>query len=266
MNRIDGKKIAADIVANLQKKTTPKKFLAAFCVGKNQSSVIFLKQKKRIADIIHIDFRLITLSQNIEESEVCREIKKIGEDSMCGGIIVQLPLPSHLDMRRVVNSIPPEKDIDVLSDAARARSAENKKAIYQPAVGTIDAILQNTHIEISKKKVAIVGMGTLVGKPIAAWLRGKCEELTCLDKGDDIRKVKRADVVILGTGVPHLIDGMMVNEGALVIDFGYGEKDGKVCGDFNPFPIENFYYTPTPGGTGPILVAQLFKNFYIVNS
>ncbi|MFA6407580.1 MAG: bifunctional 5,10-methylenetetrahydrofolate dehydrogenase/5,10-methenyltetrahydrofolate cyclohydrolase [Candidatus Paceibacterota bacterium] len=273
MTSIDGKKIAAAHIADFQIKKQPEKFLAAFCVGENQSSIIFLKQKKRVADILRVEFRLVTFSQNIEESELCREIKKMGEDSMCGGIIVQLPLPSHFNVATMLNTIPYEKDIDVLSDEARRRCKEGINLIYPPAVGACKTIIKEHYgvSDVTNKIVAVVGLGMLVGSPITEWFRGKCKELILIDKGDGYQKIKNVDIVICGTGVPHLIDITMVKQDALIIDFGYGEKNGVVCGDFSPSSIgdkeeDNITYTPTPGGTGPILVAQLFENFFTINS
>jgi 5,10-methylene-tetrahydrofolate dehydrogenase/methenyl tetrahydrofolate cyclohydrolase len=108
-------------------------------------------------------------------------------------------------------------------------------------------------------------LGFLVGKPISDWLNGKCKEIYLLDVGSDLGILKNADLVILGVGKTGLVKPEMLKENAFVIDFGYSMEDGKICGDFEPpsgHSPSAISYTPTPGGTGPILVAQLFENFY----
>ncbi|MFH1161741.1 MAG: bifunctional 5,10-methylenetetrahydrofolate dehydrogenase/5,10-methenyltetrahydrofolate cyclohydrolase [Candidatus Jorgensenbacteria bacterium] len=115
---------------------------------------------------------------------------------------------------------------------------------------------------LKDKKVAVVGLGFLVGKPIATWLAGKCAEIFALDLGSDFNILKDADVVISGAGKAGILKPEMLKNDALVIDFGYSFVDGKISGDFDASSSSSLAYTPTPGGTGPILVAKLFENFY----
>lgn len=259
---IDGKGIAEDILVRLKDKKT-KKFFAVFLVGENSASVSFLKQKEKIAHSLDIDFRIFKFKEDITQDKLRKEVLKIANHKTCGGVIVQLPLPAHINAQYVMNVIPKEKDVDVLGERALGAFYAERNFVSPPAVGVVNEIIQNSKFEIKNSRVAIVGLGNLVGKPIATWLKGKVSDLYLLDKGSDYSLLKNADVVVLGTGQPHLISQNMLKEKVLVIDFGYGMKDGKICGDFNP-DESDVDFTPTPGGTGPILVAKLFENFFLL--
>jgi methylenetetrahydrofolate dehydrogenase (NADP+)/methenyltetrahydrofolate cyclohydrolase len=261
---IDGKKIASEISENLKKCGAPNKFLAAFLVGDDAASVSFLKQKERAAKELGIDFRIYRFPEKTTQDELRKEILKITGHKNCGGAIVQLPLPTHINRQYVLNVIPREKDIDVLGERALGAFYAGRNPILPPAVGVVEEILKRENLELKNKKIAVVGLGFLVGKPISEWLKGKCAEIYLLDIGSDLDILKNADVAILGTGKAGLIKPKMVKENAFVIDFGYSnENDDKIRGDFEPPASEtNITYTPTPGGTGPILVAKLFENFY----
>ena len=275
---IDGKKIAEEILAELKQKSRPKKFLAALLVGEDPASVSFLRIKEKVAKELGIEFQLHTFSKSVSRDILRRSLDKIAEKKMCGGIIIQLPLPPQINKHYILNAIPREKDVDVLSERALGSFYTERSAILPPSVGALVKILDRSLITpqgddmelagwfIENKKIAVVGLGFLVGKPIATWLVGKAKEAHFLDKGSDLSVLKDMDIVILGTGQPHLINSKMLKQDALVIDFGYSKEGKKIVGDFNPIHApETLSYTPTPGGTGPILVAQLFENFYTLN-
>jgi methylenetetrahydrofolate dehydrogenase (NADP+)/methenyltetrahydrofolate cyclohydrolase len=267
---VDGRKIAEGIVDGLQKRSRPKKFLAAVLVGENPESVSFLKQKEQTAKELGVDFRLYQFENSINQDQLRREILKIASHKTCGGVIVQLPLPPHLNKHYVLNVIPREKDIDVLGERALGAFYNGRNPVLPPAVGVVEKILQITNFKLQDAKVAVVGLGFLVGKPIALWLVGKAREIYLLDQGGDFGNLKKADLVISGVGKPNLIEPAMLKGGAGLIDFGYSFAEGKICGDFNTkLPTADYqllrFFTETPGGTGPILVAQLFENFYKLN-
>ena len=262
---IDGKKIAEEIIAELKKLPKPKKFLAAFLVGENPASVSFLKQKEQVAKELGIDFRLYKFPAEIKRDELRKEILKIVEHKTCGGAIVQLPLPEDINKHYVLNVIPREKDIDVLGERALGAFYTGRNEILPPAVGVVEKILQTSNFQPQTKKVAVVGLGFLVGKPIATWLIGQTKEIYLLDEGSDLKILKEADLVISGVGKANLFSSKDLKENALVIDFGYSVQDAKISGDFDSLKNGNISYTPTPGGTGPILVAKLFENFYKLN-
>ncbi|MBT9168496.1 MAG: Bifunctional protein FolD protein [Syntrophomonadaceae bacterium] len=267
---IDGKKIAAEIIEELKKRPKPKKFFGAFLVGDNLELISFLKQKEKVAKEIGIDFRIYRLTKSIDQDELRKEVLKIAQHKTCGGVIVQLPPPERINAQYVLNAIPREKDVDVLGERALGAFYAGRNPVLPPAVGVVDKIIQNLKFKIQNSTVAVIGLGFLVGEPIATWLQGKCLEIYLLDEGSDFSILKQADLVITGVGKPGLIEPSMLKDGAGVIDFGYGIRDGKICGDFNTeLPITSYqllrFYTETPGGTGPILVAKLFENFYKLN-
>lgn len=262
---VDGKKIAEEIIAELKKLPKPKKFLAAFLIGENPASVSFLKQKEQVAKELGIDFRLYKFPSEIKQDELRKEILKIVEHKTCGGAIVQLFLPEHINKHYVLNVIPREKDIDVLGERALGAFCVGRNSVLPPAVGVVDTILKTQNFKLKTLQVAVLGLGFLVGKPIATWLMGQAQEIILLDEGSDLKLLSEADLVISGVGKANLFNAKDLKENALVIDFGYSVQDAKISGDFNTSEVGNYLYTPTPGGTGPILVAKLFENFYRLN-
>ncbi len=259
---IDGKKIAAEIVAELKRKPAPQKYLAVFLVGNDPSSVGFVKQKGRLAGELGVDFRLYEYEESIKQDELRKEVHKIADGKPCGGVIIQLPLPEHINAQYVLNAIPREKDVDVLGERALGAFYAGRNTVNPPSVEVVKEILKIENCKIENCKMAVVGLGKLVGKPVQTWLAGKSNEIYLIDEGGNLNQLKDADVVICGTGVSGLIRRDMLKEGAIVIDFGYGMKEGKAAGDFDPDGADGVDYTPTPGGTGPILVAKIFENFY----
>ncbi|MDP2696257.1 MAG: glycosyltransferase [bacterium] len=255
---VDGKKISQEIIDSLFVLPKPQNSLAAVLVGDDPASLSFLKQKQKIAEKLKIDFRLNTLPDSLTENELKEKISELSSDKSIGGIIIQLPLPSKYDRGKVLESLSLEKDVDGLSGG-----------ILPPAVATVETVLDNANFDLKDRTVAVVGRGFLVGSPISNWLKDKCDKLIVLDSRSDINQIKEADLVISGVGKAGLIKPAMLKLGAGIIDFGYDIKDGRISGDFDTdrladLPTDQYpaFYTPTPGGTGPILVAELFRNFY----
>ncbi len=321
---IDGKKIASEIISGLKKEPRLNKFLAAILVGENPASASFLKIKEKTAKELNISFRLYAFKENIKQDELRKEVLKIAKHKTCGGVIIQLPLPEHIDKHRILNVISPEKDIDVLSERSLGAFYAGRNIIPPPVIGAIIKIFSFINrsslsqrkmsrnasgqvsstqlsvecwtseresqeasetlasetsvfreINLNGKKIAIIGRGFLIGKPIALWLMNQVAELTIFtSKTENLKsKLKNFDIIISGVGKPNLFSAEDLKENTLIIDFGYSKDEkGNLVGDFNSliqnskFKIQNFHYTPTPGGTGPILVAQIFENFYKLNS
>lgn len=261
--KIDGKQIADEIIAELKQRPKPKKFLAVFLIGDDSASVSFVRQKEKTAKELSVDFRIYKFPSEITNDKLRKEILKIAGHKTCGGAIVQLPLPEHLNWHYVLNAIPLEKDVDVLGERALGAFYNGRSSSLPPAVGTVKTILRSVDYELGSKKVAIIGLGMLVGKPISLWLERKAQDLILLRKGSDFSILKQCDLVITGVGRAGLIKAEALKDGAGVIDFGYGELEGKMAGDFCVNGAEKLlFYTPTPGGTGPVLVTQLFENFF----
>jgi len=276
MEVINGKEIAQKIIQSLKNEPKPQKIFAVASVRGNSASESFLKQKEKIAKELGIDFRLYEFDKGLLQDDLRKEVVKISRLKKVGGVIVQLPLPGHINNQYVLNAIPREKDIDVLGERALGAFYANRNIVLPPAVGAMEEILKTKNYQLKAARVAVVGLGQLVGKPISVWLIKKCKELYLLDRESDLKILKQADLVICGIGKAGIIKPIMLKDGASVIDFGYERNEGQqgsIVGDFNVSEIENnrkleiknSWYTPTPGGTGPVLVAKIFENFYTLN-
>lgn len=267
---IDGHAVAAEIIGELKKLPKPERIFAAILVGDDSRSLSFLKQKEKVAKELGVDFRLYQLEALLGNDGLRREIRNLVGKKSVGGAIIQLPLPEGLNASYVLNAIPREKDVDVLGERALGAFYKNRNPVLPPAVATVKTIFEKVNFDLSKSEVAVVGLGTLVGKPVSLWLIGKCRELHLLGKNSDLAILSTADIVISGVGKAGIINSDILKEGAGVIDFGYYYfPSGQVSGDFeipSASSRQVSFYTPTPGGTGPILVAELFRNFYALST
>ena len=272
-NKINGKEIAREIIEGLKKRERPEKFLAAFLVGEDPASLSFLKKKEEIADELGVEFRLYQLVPSVGAIQIREEIMRVQEEEDCGGVLVQLPLATHLGAHDILNAIDVTKDVDVLGESARGIFYNGDSSVLPPAVSVVEEICRHQNVELAKARVAVLGVGFLIGKPIATWLMGRVRELTVLTRKSDLSDpacgLRSADLVITGAGSPGIIHPDMLKAGAGVIDFGTTIVSEKLKGDLDASSDEISklsFYTPTPGGTGPILVAKLFENFYKLNS
>lgn len=265
MQKISGQEVSREITERLQALPKTKKILAAVMVGEDPTSLSFLKQKAQIAERLEVDFRRYDFGKDLGNDALREAVGKISRQKNVGGMIVQLPLPEGVNKHYVINAVPRGKDVDVLSERALGAFYNGRNPISPPAVETVKEILERQRVDLSKSKVAVVGAGALVGRPIALYLMGKCSNLALFGKGSDLALLKEADIVISGVGEAGLIKPANLKEGAGVIDFGYYYfEDGRLSGDLDvSSDLEKLsFYTPTPGGTGPILVAKLMENFY----
>jgi methylenetetrahydrofolate dehydrogenase (NADP+)/methenyltetrahydrofolate cyclohydrolase len=265
---LSGIPLAHEIIENLKTKNPPKKFLAIFEVGSDPATISFIKQKEKIAKNIGVAVRVYAIDPTSSTATVKSLISRTVRHKTCGGAIIQLPLPPHLNTQTILNCIPPKKDVDVLSQASIHIDNKKNNIIFPPSVETVKTILNQQERDIATQTIAIVGAGRLIGKPIAGWLLGKAKQLLVLEKGSDLSLLRYADIVICGTGNGNIIKETHLNSHALVIDFGYAkDENGKTVGDFDAHNLKNktITYTPTPGGTGPILVAHIIQNFFLLN-
>ncbi len=272
---LDGKKLSEKILDNLRKeisaqggsasggKNRPLK-LAVVLVGQDRVSGVFIKQKEKACKKVGIGFELYQFGKNISAEELKKEIENIGKAPFNSGVVVQLPLPSHINIQEVLNAVPFEKDIDVLSEESFEKFSRGKSLIIPPTVGAVSYLLKEYKINIKGKYVVVVGAGRLVGKPLAAWLKLQGVNFSILDKStEDISAfTKKADILISGVGKANLIKKDMVKEGAIVIDVGSSIETGMAVGDieFKSVSQKASYITPVPGGVGPMTVACLLEN------
>ena len=269
---INGRKIAEEVIESLKEEISSKNLklqLGAVLVGDDPEFKKFVELKGKAAEKVGVDFTIYKFSEEIKTEELIDNIKEVIEWS--DGVLVELPLPKHIDQQVVLNAVPVNKDVDVLSEKAQGLYYENKSKINPPAVESLKIVLEENGIKIKDKTVAIFGYGNLIGKPIAHWMEvGGADVKVIRSKTENPDKISgEADIIVSGVGKPGLITDKMVQDGVVVIDFGYGKgEDGKMQGDvdFNSVLPKASLITPVPGGMGPILITAVLKNLLKLNS
>jgi methylenetetrahydrofolate dehydrogenase (NADP+)/methenyltetrahydrofolate cyclohydrolase len=267
MKILDGKKLSERILKNLAKEIKRKRLklkLAAVLVGNNFSSQVYIRKKEEACGKIGVGFELFKFSLRISKPEFKKEIKKIARRTDIKGMIIQLPLPKNFDSQEFLNLVPPEKDIDVLTETNIGKFYSGNLSVLPPTVAGIKYLLRAYKVAIKGKNVVLVGAGKLVGQPLALWLLKKKASFSALNEltKDISFFTKKADIIISGTGVANIIKGDMVKKGAVVIDAGVSRKGKKLVGDvdFKNVSKKASYITPVPGGVGPLAVACLLEN------
>ncbi|MFA4890474.1 MAG: bifunctional 5,10-methylenetetrahydrofolate dehydrogenase/5,10-methenyltetrahydrofolate cyclohydrolase [Candidatus Paceibacterota bacterium] len=265
---IDGKKIAEEIKEELKKEIMANPpagglKLAIVQVGENEISKKFVEKKVKFAEEIGVETELYNLPAEILTEELREKMVEICNDQKNNGVILQLPLPEHIDTQYVLDGIPVNKDIDVLSS-----NPPTGGKILPPLVGVVKIIFEKYDIKPVGKNIVVIGRGILVGKPIANWLIDQGATVSVLNSKtpnpSDYTLI--ADVIISGVGKPGLIKPDMVKNGVVIIDAGTSPSTGsgqpaKLIGDFDPAVAEiASLFTPVPGGVGPLTVAMLFQN------
>jgi len=267
---IDGKLIAEKIIEKtakevvLLKKEGKNPKLAVVLVGRDKPSETYVENKKQIAEKIGINFELHKSEEDISEEELIEKIIEIQKDSQLSGIIVQLPIPNHINTKTILNTVRPELDVDYLTDANYKKLEENTNDILPPTPGAIVEIIKELNVNLSNKNVVIIGKGILVGKPLAVIMKNMgANVVICDSQTTDVQeKCLKADIIITGVGKKDILRGCMVKNGAIVIDAGTSFENEKMYGDVNVAEVLDIasYVTPTPGGVGPITVAMLLWN------
>jgi len=272
MQILDGKKLSDKILNNLKKKIESHQMklrLAVIQIGRNYISEVFISQKKKVAEKIGIGFKLYQFDKKIEKDRLKKKIKEIIKDPLNSGIIIQLPLPKQFLADDFLNLIPEEKDVDVLSEKSLGKFYQGKLKILPPIVKGILSLLKNYKIKLKGKNVVIIGTGRLIGLPLNLQLLK--EKATLLVLNEFTKNISfftnKADILISGVGKPNLIKSNMIKKGAVVIDAGISQRNGKVIGDvdFKEVSKKASYITPVPGGVGPMTVVSLLENLVELN-
>lgn len=267
---IDGKKCAEELKNNLKKeinafKTKPG--LVDIQIGDNEASNIYIKSKKRQAEEIGINFYHIKFDDGVEENIIIDKIKELNNDSDINGILIQLPLPSGYDEKKLINYIAPEKDVDGLTEANTGKLFLNKNSLISCTPNGVIKLLKENNIEISGKNVVIIGRSNLVGKPlIHLFLKENATVTVCHTKTKNIESHTRcADILVVACGSPKFIKNNMIKDGVVIIDVGINRVDGKISGDvdFDDVYNKTSKITKVPGGVGPMTVAMLLYNTVI---
>lgn len=246
---IDGRALAERRIAELlsERSTLGPLTLSLVVMQEDAVTASFLKIKSRVAERLQVTVEYVPSMQ-----------RATGD-----GIILQLPLPSEVNVDLERNKIPLLKDVDGLSDAAFAAFVRGDFP-PPPVPRAMEYILASHNISLTGKRVVVVGQGRLVGTPAAELCRQRGALVTVVGKGDDVaRQTRAADVVILGAGEPLLLKPEMVRDGVIILDAGTSESSGKVVGDADPRCAERAsLYTPVPGGVGPVAVVEIFANLF----
>jgi len=264
---IDGKKIAANILQDIGEKIKShgiKPKLAVVLVGNDPASELYVRKKQQAAEKTGIDFMKIELPEQTTKEQLENEINKLNEDATVHGIIVQLPLPQHLDRKEILPLISFEKDVDKLTPQSLARLLQGDERCAPCTPYGIIKMLDNVNVNVEGKNAVIINNSDLIGKPLALLLTNRFATATmCHIKTQDLKAhTTTADILITATGKPGLVTADMVKDGAVVVDAGISHENGKVLGDvdFDNVKEKAAYITPVPGGVGPVTVAVLLEN------
>lgn len=252
-------------VADEVKKLTIKPTLVVIQVGDDSASNVYVSQKEKMCNEVGFNFIKEKLTSNIKEEELIKIIEKYNNDQKVSGILVQLPLPKHIDKTKVFDTIDYKKDVDGLNSVNVGRLANNLTCLIPCTAYGIMELFKYYNISLEKKDVVIIGRSQLVGKPLVSLLLNNNATVTiCHSKTVNLKKyTKNADIIISATGKKHLITKDMVRENATVIDVGITRENSKLYGDVSPEVQELANVTPVPGGVGQLTVASLAKNILL---
>ncbi|MEX0934100.1 MAG: bifunctional 5,10-methylenetetrahydrofolate dehydrogenase/5,10-methenyltetrahydrofolate cyclohydrolase [Candidatus Paceibacterota bacterium] len=263
---IDGKALAQKIKERLRGEIAKRDnapLLSIISVGENSISEKYLTVKKKLAEEIGVRVEEIHFKNESTEKEIREVLQNHREKNT--GIIVQLPLPPQFDTGKILDSIAPKNDPDMLSSSSRDMFERGESTLLPPVIGAVQEIVNEYNIALKHKKVVVVGEGVLVGKPSIVWFKREGAEVSSvnIDTPKEERKkfLQQADIIVSGAGVPHLIGKEEVKEGVIVFDAGTSEEGGALKGDIAPDVAKKAaLFTPTPGGMGPLASVMLFKN------
>ena len=267
---IDGKEVSAKVQENVKaeiKNCMIRPSVAVIQVGDNPASNSYISNKEKVCGAVGIYFRLYKFDDGTPELTIINKIKELNNDEYVNGIMVQLPLPPQYNQKRLLNTISNAKDVDGLTDINTGRFINGKKTLIPCTALAVMRVLEEYGIDVAGKDVVIVGRSRLVGRPLATlMLNNNATVTTCHSATTNLKEhTKRADILVVATGVPKLITEDMVKDGAVVIDVGINRVDGKLCGDVDFAKVEKkaSYITPVPGGIGPMTVAMLLENILL---
>ena len=268
---IDGKLISTQIKDELRQEVAELKekgilpCLAVIQVGKDPASSVYVNNKKKACAYIGIESKAFELEDTITQETLMNLIDELNGDSTVHGILVQLPLPKHLDEEAVIQAIAPEKDVDGFHPETVGNMCIGSKGFLPCTPAGVIQLLKRSNIEIEGKECVVVGRSNIVGKPMAILLLRENGTVTIAhSRTKDLKEVtKRADILVAAVGKPKFITADYVKEGAVVIDVGiHRNEDNKLCGDvdFDDVIDKVSAITPVPGGVGPMTIAMLMNN------
>jgi methylenetetrahydrofolate dehydrogenase (NADP+)/methenyltetrahydrofolate cyclohydrolase len=277
MQIIDGKKIRDEILDKVKKEVATLKFKPVFCdvlVGNDPASVQYVQMKGRRAESVGISFYKANFPVSITTEKLIKEIEILNKiPNMCG-IIIQLPLPEHIDRQMVLDSMDPKLDVDCLGTVASEKFYSGGSVLGFPTALACIALLDSLNLDLKDKKIVVLGQGLLVGKPVTALLQFRGLNPTVIRSKTENKEelIRQADIIISGIGKGKYITGNMIKQGAILIDAGTSEDSGSldarrsIVGDVDFESVKDVagYVSPVPGGVGPVTVAMLLNNVLTV--
>lgn len=263
---LDGKKIRNEILDELRDKIKDLHLsLAVIQVGNDEASNVYIKQKRKVCENLNINFNHLKLDNNITEEEVLTIIRKLNNDNTTG-ILLQLPIPKHLDEVKLQNEIDYKKDVDGLNYINVNKLINKEECLLPCTAKGIITLLKKYQIKIESQNVVVVGRSNLVGKPVSnLFLNENATVTICHSKTKDLSKItKEADILVVATGIKNLITKDVVKENSIIIDVGINKINNKLYGDVDYENVKELvsYITPVPGGIGPMTICSLAENLY----
>lgn len=268
---IDGKKIAAEIQAEIEKDVAVLKErgkqpgLAVVLVGDNQASRTYVRNKQKRTEAVGMKSVLIELPETVSEKELLETVETLNHDDTIHGILVQLPLPKHISEDKVIDTISSEKDVDGFHPLSVGNLFIGKPTFLPCTPAGIIELIKSTGESIEGKKAVVIGRSNIVGKPVAQLLLQENATVTIAhSRTRDLEKVaSEADILVVAIGIAKFIKKEAVKEGAIVIDVGMDrDENNKLCGDvdYDDVVSKAGYITPVPGGVGPMTITMLLAN------
>ncbi len=271
---IDGKLLAAEMRGELKEKTQlfekergRKVGLAVVLAGDNPASQVYVRNKIKACDEVGIKSFAVYLPQNVKQSVLEQAVKELVSNCAVDGVLVQLPLPEHIDAESVLKLIPAEKDVDGFSAENTGKLLLNEQSLVACTPHGVMKMLEKYKIDTKGKRAVVLGRSNIVGKPMAVLLLNADATVTvCHSKTQNLKEeCLRTDIIVSAIGKPKFLTADMVKEGAAVIDVGMNrDETGKLCGDvdFDKVKEKCSYITPVPGGVGPMTITMLMYNAY----
>ena len=268
---IDGKLISTQIKDELKKEVEQLKergivpCLAVIQVGNDPASTVYVNNKKKACAYVGIESRAVELEEDVSQEELLTLVKQLNQDEKVNGILVQLPLPKHIDENEVIHAIAPKKDVDGFHPETVGNMCIGSKGFLPCTPAGVIQLLKRSNIEIAGKECVVIGRSNIVGKPMALLLLRENGTVTVThSRTQNLKEVtRRADILVAAIGKPKFITSEYVKEGAVVIDVGiHRNENNKLCGDvdFEDVIDKVNAITPVPGGVGPMTIAMLMNN------
>lgn len=268
---IDGKQISSQIKEELRDRVSALRSrgveitLAVIIVGEDPASKVYVNNKKKACEFIGIRSLSYELSETTTEEELLQLIQDLNGRTDVNGILVQLPVPKHIDEQKIIHAIDPKKDVDGFHTQNVGSLCVGQKGFVSCTPAGIIQLLKRSDISIAGKECVVIGRSNIVGKPMALLMLQENATVTvCHSRTENLKEVcKRADILIVAIGKPRMITAEYVKEGAVVIDVGiHRDENNKLCGDVNYEDVAPHCsaITPVPGGVGPMTIAMLMNN------